>query len=792
MARLPIPGNDTDTWGELLNEFLRVAHHEDGTLHCVPLDALSHATDNRGGEIGYHHEATIQQVIAQIEGQKEALCLSEGTWHIQADLEIPENIILFIPRGAVLKLYPGVTITIYGRIEAGIYKIFDYADDTPKIIWSYRSGTTDTAPEHGSKQELYPEWWGAVASKTHDPQHEAANNAAFRRMFAMPTMGLHPLRARLQPGSVYRVSEPVRILAWFHVFGERSQLRSSVNTAGTAAVQIGSLVEGKKPFYMDWRGVDVFYAGSPQSAAIGILIDNSDFGVFHNCNIGGWDVGLKSGEGAVTEWTFRNINVSGCRIGYEMGEKPGDTSGWSPPNVSTWDGGKIQQCTELGMHLQNMSRFELRNLDLSLNGQGSIKLEKCGAFRVSVYTEAVGQTPSLPGTPNNNWKNIHLISCNGWTIENCALLGSLSPGSNGENNDPAYGIYVEGESKNGRITNNVMVRHRTAAIYIGPDCRNIFEANNEHQDNHDEQPGSITVIDESSEGNLIRLTGGIHEVIRRVPNRVVKLQNFIIAGHDFTDPSWVQSFGGANLVTVTEDKIVGPDGVTPAQVLDFYTSDPPTGMQTFSLPIPGLEGKTIILEWFHKITDMDPVPPGIGYPQIRVVMFRIGDTTGIPSEQGANDGLHRGGIPGTDWIFNRREWIVPAVSLPDERLRLVITNRPSNETYRIAIAGICLRVKGESACYYPKFERVGAIDRPGHGQALPGLQVLAYGGQAIRVFVAEDSPQMLGLLPPPGAGQWEVGDRCFNSVPTAGGVAGWICTSAGNPGVWKAYGAVEP
>ena len=32
MARLPIPGQDTDQWGALLNEFLGVAHRSDGKL----------------------------------------------------------------------------------------------------------------------------------------------------------------------------------------------------------------------------------------------------------------------------------------------------------------------------------------------------------------------------------------------------------------------------------------------------------------------------------------------------------------------------------------------------------------------------------------------------------------------------------------------------------------------------------------------------------------------------------------------------------------------------------------
>lgn len=36
MTRLPKPGSDSDSWGVLLNEFLRVGHHEDGSLKAVP------------------------------------------------------------------------------------------------------------------------------------------------------------------------------------------------------------------------------------------------------------------------------------------------------------------------------------------------------------------------------------------------------------------------------------------------------------------------------------------------------------------------------------------------------------------------------------------------------------------------------------------------------------------------------------------------------------------------------------------------------------------------------------
>jgi hypothetical protein len=35
MARLPVIGSDADRWGDVLNEFLRVSHHADGTLKGV-------------------------------------------------------------------------------------------------------------------------------------------------------------------------------------------------------------------------------------------------------------------------------------------------------------------------------------------------------------------------------------------------------------------------------------------------------------------------------------------------------------------------------------------------------------------------------------------------------------------------------------------------------------------------------------------------------------------------------------------------------------------------------------
>jgi hypothetical protein len=44
----------------------------------------------------------------------------------------------------------------------------------------------------------------------------------------------------------------------------------------------------------------------------------------------------------------------------------------------------------------------------------------------------------------------------------------------------------------------------------------------------------------------------------------------------------------------------------------------------------------------------------------------------------------------------------------------------------------------------------------------------------------------------PTTGTWARGDIRFNSSPSAGGKVGWVCTTAGTPGTWKAFGVIDP
>jgi hypothetical protein len=42
----------------------------------------------------------------------------------------------------------------------------------------------------------------------------------------------------------------------------------------------------------------------------------------------------------------------------------------------------------------------------------------------------------------------------------------------------------------------------------------------------------------------------------------------------------------------------------------------------------------------------------------------------------------------------------------------------------------------------------------------------------------------------PSGGTWKRGDICWNTTPSAGGIPGWVCVTAGTPGTWKAMANV--
>lgn len=60
-----------------------------------------------------------------------------------------------------------------------------------------------------------------------------------------------------------------------------------------------------------------------------------------------------------------------------------------------------------------------------------------------------------------------------------------------------------------------------------------------------------------------------------------------------------------------------------------------------------------------------------------------------------------------------------------------------------------------------------------------------------KIFHTDGTSRVTYGAAAPSSGAAAVGDRHINTAPAASGNIGWVCVTAGSPGTWKAYGAIE-
>lgn len=94
MARLPTVAGDNDAWGDVLNDFLSVAHNSDGTLKASGISALQRAEDPRSAPsyvVGAADNSAALQETFDAAGVGGAVELPELTINYQSTLTVPEK-----------------------------------------------------------------------------------------------------------------------------------------------------------------------------------------------------------------------------------------------------------------------------------------------------------------------------------------------------------------------------------------------------------------------------------------------------------------------------------------------------------------------------------------------------------------------------------------------------------------------------------------------------------------------------------------------------------------------------
>jgi hypothetical protein len=86
-----------------------------------------------------------------INGAQATIIFPRGTYRIGTALTVPSNVTLYLPQGANFTIDAGITLTINGPIDAGLYQIFS------------GSGTISGSPKI---EHFYPQWWGVKGDGT--------------------------------------------------------------------------------------------------------------------------------------------------------------------------------------------------------------------------------------------------------------------------------------------------------------------------------------------------------------------------------------------------------------------------------------------------------------------------------------------------------------------------------------------------------------------------------------------------------------------------------------------------
>ena len=107
MARLPVPGADDNVWGDVLNEYLSVAHNNDGTLKSsgVLLVASSTAPSDVQNVADYVCDGTsdedeINTALTAASSSAQTVRLSSGIFTIDGSITIPADDVMLVGDGS--------------------------------------------------------------------------------------------------------------------------------------------------------------------------------------------------------------------------------------------------------------------------------------------------------------------------------------------------------------------------------------------------------------------------------------------------------------------------------------------------------------------------------------------------------------------------------------------------------------------------------------------------------------------------------------------------------------------
>ncbi|MEO0900426.1 MAG: hypothetical protein AAFY71_28715, partial [Bacteroidota bacterium] len=293
------------------------------------VDAHELATIDPANPLEFNAGTLTDMINSQIPEEGGVLWIKKGTWEINMDLTIPENVELRIAKGVTLNILTDQSLFIRGNLNAGPYRIFAFDEldspnddlDAGKVRWIY--------PQIGSSQNtkyrtptLLPEWWGALGDG------ESNDYIALQRCLNVPNIKDYGGKIVFQPAKEYVIykgltannSERGTRTLWLEGNYSSIVLRDdplAPNDAVSAALQIGDVensVVHWKTKIIDLK-IDNQKVPAPSDnlipRTVGIKIVNGDQGIIRNCEVLNFRHGIESSGNDNNLWTLEDVWLSG-------------------------------------------------------------------------------------------------------------------------------------------------------------------------------------------------------------------------------------------------------------------------------------------------------------------------------------------------------------------------------------------------------------------------------------------------------------------------------------------------
>ena len=600
----------------------------------------------------------------------------------------------------------------------------------------------DVLPTDGA---FHVDAFGAIGDSVTD------DTAAIQAALSASSTEVAPVgKVTFSSKSTYLVTDELIVTNTLHIDGCGARVETTLDAGAKALFMIGQ--DSNKTYrYLIENLTIASMVGT--SGSDGIKLVNAGLTTFRRVYVTGFTKQLVLAGGAVDPF-IGWLTIDDC---YFQGGDYGIYGAGVPVNVTSIRACRFLQHAKHGVRFDDSTALTIEGNDFSLCEVGAGFFASAGAVRVTGnYTESCGS-----GTEGNLAELFTFNDSHDIIVSGANHFGGAHGGWR-DRTHVRFGIACYA-CREVLIESNSFSYFQETPVFFdaqtGPNCR-VFK--NTYSTNFPD-PVGFPVQDLSGRVDI--------EGIKAQPldGRDFSLfENFVCAPREIAN-NWAigdQILAQRNFVNSS------PPGDTRnlADKITVLGGGTDKSISHATANVTGGVGKTFATRFWVKLENVVVTPPLSGLASLEM---RIFDGTALLNSQHIN--LTK------QWSFHEIEFVDPNATTH----ALTIDIRPSDSVYMefaYSIAGIQL-CNCEAPYIYPKYSANTHYARKAEGHCVGSYPKMSVKDD---IVVSEN----IGTNAP-GSGDWLRGDKVWNTAPSIGGHIGWVCVTAGTPGIWKPFGVIS-